>query len=534
VRGDLGGHDLDALQRAPESLRWVKATPVGPAFHAFMTTLARTDPPLRRLFTGLDLAAQPRSEALRAILKSWRERTREPSPAAAAEEFAEIASTSPGGFLFASTAKQRDFQLRSANVGLTHFLGHLDGGQPLARSPKPRAAARLRRLFGAVMQSGEPLVAVFYDHRNNEFVEVLAAPIGDPMTPSGVVGGVAWRETVPYPTRPSLPAAHEPLVVAAGSDAGFGARVAQRLGLDLAQVEERQFEDGELKIRTLANVRNRDVYVISSLNGSPQASANDRLCRLLFLIGALKDAAAAHVTAVLPYLCYARKDRQTKPRDPITSRYVAQLLETMGTDRVVALEAHNLSAFQNAFRCDTDHLDADAIFAKHFKTILGEHPVTVMSPDTGGVKRAERFRLRLEQEIGRPVGSGFMEKHRSAGVVTGEVVVAEIYGRAVIIFDDLISTGGTMRRTADACHSQGAAAIYAVATHGLLYHGAGNILGEAPLDRVVLTDSVTQPPEETAKLGKRLDIVSVAGLFAEAIRRSHTGGSINELLQDGV
>jgi ribose-phosphate pyrophosphokinase len=142
--------------------------------------------------------------------------------------------------------------------------------------------------------------------------------------------------------------------------------------------------------------------------------------------------------------------------------------------------------------------------------------------------------MRLEQEIGRPVGSGFMEKHRSAGVVTGEMLVADIYGRSVIIFDDLISTGGTMRRAADACHSRGAPAIYAAATHGLLYRGAGDTLGNSRFDRIVLTDSVTPSPDETVKLGRRLDIVSVTGLFAEAIRRNHWGGSIVDLLQSGA
>ena len=138
----------------------------------------------------------------------------------------------------------------------------------------------------------------------------------------------------------------------------FAEKVSRGLKLDLSPHEEREFEDGEHKARPLVNVRNRHVYVIHSLYGEPGATANDKLCRLLFFIGALKDAAAASVTAITPYLCYARKDRKTKPRDPVTTRYVAALFEAVGTDRIVAIDVHNLMAYQNAFRCRTEHLEA--------------------------------------------------------------------------------------------------------------------------------------------------------------------------------
>ena len=131
-----------------------------------------------------------------------------------------------------------------------------------------------------------------------------------------------------------------------------------RLAIDPSPHEERECEDGEHKARPLISVRGKNVFVVQSLYGDDRQSGNDKLCRLLFSIDALKDAAAARVTAVVPYLAYARKDRKTKPRDPVTTRYVAALFEAVGIDTVMTLDVHNLAAFQNAFRCRPEHLEA--------------------------------------------------------------------------------------------------------------------------------------------------------------------------------
>jgi phosphoribosylpyrophosphate synthetase len=168
----------------------------------------------------------------------------------------------------------------------------------------------------------------------------------------------------------------------------FWARVATALGTELAAHEEREFEDGEHKARPLVSVRGHDVYVIQSLHSGPVASVNDKLCRLLFFISTLKENGAKRVTAVIPYLAYARKDRQTKPRDPVTTRYVAVLLEAAGAGLVMTLEVHNIVAFQNAFRCQTIHLDPRKLFARQALELIGDGPVVVASPDPGGVKRA--------------------------------------------------------------------------------------------------------------------------------------------------
>ena len=311
---------------------------------------------------------------------------------------------------------------------------------------------------------------------------------------------------------------------------GLGARIAARLDLALSLHEERHFEDGEHKTRSLENVRGQDVYVIESLYGEPGRSVNDKLCRLLFFIGALKDASAARVTAVMPYLCYARKDRKSKPRDPVTTRYVAQFFEAVDTDRVVTLDVHNLAAFENAFRCRADHLEAQRLFVEHFAPAIGSGEVVVVSPDVGGVKRAEQFRQALAQRLGREPGSAFMEKHRSSGVLSGEAVVGAVEGRIAIIIDDLISTGGTILRAAKACRARGATRVYAAATHGAFVGEAARLVADSSLERLVVTDTIPPLRVDQGLAREKLKVLETAPLLAEAIRRIHEGGSIVGLL----
>lgn len=310
----------------------------------------------------------------------------------------------------------------------------------------------------------------------------------------------------------------------------FGQRVADALGVPLAPHEEREFEDGEHKARPLESVRGRDVYVVNALHGDERQSVNDKLVRLLFFLGALRDASAARVTAVIPYLCYARKDRRSKPRDPVSTRYVAGLLESVGVDRVVTLDVHNLAAYENAFRIPAEHLEARRLFADFFRSLAADDEVTVVSPDVGGVKRAEAFREALERRLGRPAGRAFMEKSRSEGVVSGETLVGEVAGRTAVIIDDLISSGTTLGRAVAACRARGARRILAAATHGLFNEKAGDLLANPALQQLVVTDSVPPYRLDAAARGK-LRVISVALLFAEAIRRLHAGGSLVELME---
>jgi ribose-phosphate pyrophosphokinase len=316
---------------------------------------------------------------------------------------------------------------------------------------------------------------------------------------------------------------------ALSASSGLGHRIADALSIKLATHEERAFEDGEHKRRPLENVAGADVYVLQNLYGGPQESANDKLCRLLFFIGALKDAGAARVTAISPYLCYARKDRRTKSRDPVTTRYIAALFEAVGTDAIVTLDVHNPVAFENAFRCRTVALTAAPLFVAYAKA-LDETSLCVVSPDPGGVKRAELFREALESALGFPVAKGFVDKHRSAGVVTGDIFAGDAQDTTALIIDDLISTGHTLLRAAHAVRLAGAKRVIALATHGLFMPGAASVVADPAIERFVLTDSVPPFRLEMDGVKEKLVSLSSAGLFAETIRRLHEDLSLDDLL----
>ncbi|RUM95987.1 ribose-phosphate pyrophosphokinase [Pseudaminobacter arsenicus] len=309
-----------------------------------------------------------------------------------------------------------------------------------------------------------------------------------------------------------------------GSDS-LGVAVAGAMSMGLDPHEERDFEDGEHKARPLVSVRGEDVYIVHSIAGEPGASANDKLVKLLFFIATCRENGAARVTAVVPYLAYARKDRQTKERDPVTTRYVAQLFEAAGTDCVAVLEVHNFAAFQNAFRCRTVHLNARKLFCPAIRKLDQGQPVVIFSPDGGGIKRAELLRQCYEAEVGVEVGFGFMEKRRSRGVVSGDLFSGDVDGRAVFLVDDMISTGGTMLRAAHACRERGARAVHAIATHGLFGVGSYALLAGSAIDRIVVSDSLA-----SATKAAKLEVISCASLIAEAIRRLHTNGSISDLV----
>lgn len=318
---------------------------------------------------------------------------------------------------------------------------------------------------------------------------------------------------------------------ALNTDRAFGEKIARRLDVPLGLLEERDFEDGEHKSRPLESVRGKDVYVVQSLYGEPGQSVNDKLVRLLFFIGALVDAAAERVTAVLPYLCYARKEQKTQARDPVLTRYVAALFEAVGTHRVVALDVHNVAAFQNAYRCRIDHLEATPLFVRHFAERLGPGPVVVVSPDAGGVKRAERFRVRLGKALGLDLPLAFLEKHRGGGILRSGALVGEVAGSTAVIIDDLISTGSTLLRAALACRERGALAVHSVASHGVFSSGAEAALANPAIDTVVITDSIPPFRLSPALLRSKVAVLESAPLFADAIAAIHGGSSLTAVLE---
>ncbi len=310
----------------------------------------------------------------------------------------------------------------------------------------------------------------------------------------------------------------------------LGDKIAAALGCPLAAHEERGFEDGEHKARPLDTVAGCDVFVVHSLHGGPDESPNDKLCRLLFFVGALKDAGAARVTAITPYLCYARKDRRTKANDPVTIRYLATLFEAVGTDAIVTLDVHNEAAFENAFRCPSVALTSAPLLIDRIMSIAGDRPISVVSPDLGGGKRADLLREALERAAQKPIGKGFVEKHRSSGRVSGDLFAGDVADSVCIIVDDLISSGGTLVRAAKAARSHGARDVIACVGHGLFMPGSETVLADEAIDRIIATDTVPPFRLPPGPVLSKLEVISAAPLLAEAIKRMHQNEQLADLL----
>jgi len=322
----------------------------------------------------------------------------------------------------------------------------------------------------------------------------------------------------------------QPRFYALTESAELGRATCTEAGLELSTLEERVFDGGEFKLRPLTSVRNRTAYVFQSLAGSPRASIADSFVRLLFLLNGLRDAGATRRIALIPYLAYARKDRRTQLRDPVNTRYVAQLLEASGADRVIALDVHNPAALDNAFRIPVDHLTALPMMADRIASRLGSAMLVVVSPDIGGIKRAQMFQEILEERVGHPIELALLEKRRASGkVVTGRLI-GDVAGREAIIVDDLCATGGTLIRAADKCREAGATAVHVAVSHTPLPEGLAAVLAAASVTTVLATDSVGSQLARAPALQQKLVILPIAALFGQAVRRISSGKPIAPLL----
>ncbi len=318
------------------------------------------------------------------------------------------------------------------------------------------------------------------------------------------------------------------LIFGLDNDRRFVEALAAALDRPVSPHELRRFDDGECKLRPLVDPCGADVYVVHALHGEPLDSPHDKLCRLLMFAATLRDHGAAQVTAVVPYLAYARKDRRTKPHDPLGLRVVAQLFDAVGIDRVIGYEVHNLAAFENAFRRPATHLEARHVLEAALLGAAGSSPLAVASPDPGGIKRAQLWHEELAQRLGRPVGFALCDKRRSAGVLGGtDLVAGDVAGATVLLFDDLVVSGRTLQRAAAALKQAGAREVMACAAHGLFSAEAASALADAAIDRIVVTDSVPAPAEGTPGpwqgLQHKLQVVSAVPLFAAALRHAHEG-----------
>ena len=299
----------------------------------------------------------------------------------------------------------------------------------------------------------------------------------------------------------------------------IGPAIAAALEEPLAALEERRFEDGERKLRPLHDPAGHQVVVVAGLHGGPVESPHDRLWRLMLLAATLRDHGAERVTAVIPYLAYARKDRRTQTFDPLSLRVLAQALESAGLAQVIALEAHDTSAFENAFRVPVRQVEAWHAFGALARLQAQAGPLAVASPDPGGAKRALRWHAALVEHLSVPVGFALVDKRRSAGMMTGgQLVAGEVEGRTVLLLDDIVATGHTLVRAAAALKRAGARRVVGVAAHGLFTEGAEQVLADPVLDALVVTDSVPlfRLPAG-GPVAAKLQVVSAAPLLARAL-----------------
>jgi len=288
------------------------------------------------------------------------------------------------------------------------------------------------------------------------------------------------------------------------------------LGCKLGLVSIREFSDGELCVQILENVRGVDVFVVQ-----PTCTPVERnLFELLLMIDALKRASADRVTAVLPYYGYARQDRKDRPRVPISAKLIASLLERAGADRILALDLH-AAQIQGFFDIPVDHLFATPVMIEYFRS-QGLRPITVVSPDAGGVERARAFAKRLDAPL------AIIDKRREA---PNEADIMHIIGRVknrnCLMVDDLIDTAGTLVKGAKALLDHGAASVTACATHAVLSGPALERLAESRIREVIFTNSI--PLSRKALRAKKLHSLSVAPLLASAIRSIHDETSVSTL-----
>jgi len=292
--------------------------------------------------------------------------------------------------------------------------------------------------------------------------------------------------------------------------------ICAHLGVPRGRAEHGHFSDGETRYQILENVRGADVFVVQPCC----TPVNHHLVQLLLMIDAFKRASAWRITPVVPYYPYARQDRKDRPRVAISAKLVADLLETAGASRVLSLDLH-APQIQGYFNIPVDHLYASPVMVEYFeKKQLG--PMTVVSPDAGGVERARLFAKRIDAPL------AIVDKRR-IDINVSEVVhlIGEVKGRPALVIDDIIDTAGTLVKTAEALLANGATRVFAACTHPVLSGPAVERILKSKIEEVVVTDSV--PLSDSARNVPKIKVLSVAPLLARGIQSIHEETSISEL-----
>lgn len=305
-------------------------------------------------------------------------------------------------------------------------------------------------------------------------------------------------------------------VFAGSSNALLAKKIVDSLNMDLGKCVLERFSDGEIHFFVDENVRGEDVFIIQS--GS--FDANFHLMELFLMIDAFERASAERITAVIPYYAYARQDWKDRPRVPISARLVADLLEAAGANRVLTMDLHS-PQIQGFFSIPVDNLTAALVLAKYVQA-LDLKALTIVSPDAGGVGRARAFAKRLKTNL------AIIDKRRPAPNEARVLhVIGDVENRDVVILDDMVDTGGTLVHSVEALIQKGARTVFAACTHPVLSGQAIERIEGSGLEKLIVTDTI--PLSQKGQLSKKIQVISVAELFGEAIRRINQGSSVSSL-----
>jgi ribose-phosphate pyrophosphokinase len=314
-----------------------------------------------------------------------------------------------------------------------------------------------------------------------------------------------------YPTNNRM------MVFSGSSNPALALKVAEYLNIELGQVEKKRFKNGEIYIRFIDSVRGADVFLMQTCCDP----VNDNIMELLIMLDALKRASAGMINVVMPHYGYARQDKKSEGREPITAKLLADLLQVAGMDRLIVADLH-MATIQGFFDVPVDHITAIPIIAKYFKEKDLKNAV-VVSPDVGGVKRASIFSKQLELPL------AILDKRRPAhNVAQIEHIVGDIEGKDAIIFDDLIDTGGTLVEAINILLDHGAKKVYAAATHPIFSGQALEVLGNSKAEEVIVADTIPIKREYNKNKIKQL---SIANLLAKTIKKVYDCKSVSDLFK---
>ncbi|PPR12084.1 MAG: Ribose-phosphate pyrophosphokinase [Alphaproteobacteria bacterium MarineAlpha11_Bin1] len=306
-------------------------------------------------------------------------------------------------------------------------------------------------------------------------------------------------------------------IIACNSNRPMSEAIAAYLNIPLTKASVRRFSDMECFVEIQENVRGEDVFIIQSTS----YPANDHLMELLVALDAVRRGSASRITAVMPYFGYARQDRKSGPRTPISAKLVANLITVSGADRVLTMDLH-AGQIQGFFDIPLDNLFSAPVFIRHISENFDKQDLIMVSPDVGGVVRARAFAKRLETDL------AIIDKRREhAGVSEVMHIIGDVKDRTCILVDDIVDSGGTLCNAAEALINAGAKAVHAYITHGVLSGGAVSRVSSSPLESMVITDSILGT--EAVRVAGNIHQISVAPLIAEAIERIRDARSVSSL-----